>query len=144
MVKFLKTWFRNKRDLEIALEVALAKQQETQSKCKLYEVLTNRANATVATLQENGQIQEATIASLQRDLAAAHAKLLIQEETPPEALHGAGKSIRKKHTFLSERQRDSAAARIEAGVKLEYVAKEYDVSLRTIQRIEKERCWLVS
>ena len=126
MLKFLKTWFRSKRDLELA-------ERRVKNSAILNEALRKAAAA-----------QSATIAALQRDLAAAHAKLLIQEETPPEALHGAGKGIRKKHTFLSERQRDSAAARIEAGVKLEYVAKEYDVSLRTIQRIEKERCWLVS
>ena len=137
MVKFLKTFFRSKRDLEVALEISLAKCSKWERRLKSWQVLNKN-------LQKANDAQSAAIASLQRDLAAAYAKLLIQEETPPETLHWAGKGIRKKHTFLSERQRDSAAARIEAGVKLEYVAKEYDVSLRTIQRIEKERCWLVS
>ena len=102
MVKFLKTFFRSKRDLEVALEISIAKWSK--------QVLNK-------TLLKANDAQSAAIASLQRDLAAAHAKLLIQEETPPETLHGAGKGIRKKHTFLSERQRDSAAARIEAGNK---------------------------
>ena len=144
MVKFLKTWFRSKRDLENAVISAANQLNYYRDLLLKQEDKAIHANIVASSLRESNKAQEATIASLQRDLAAAHAKLLIQEETSPAALHGAGKGIRKKHTFLSERQRDSAAARIEAGVKLEYVAKEYDVSLRTIQRIEKERCWLVS
>lgn len=144
MVKFLKTFFRSKRDLENAVVSAAAKLNYYSDLLLKQENKTIHADIIASGLREINKAQEATIASLQRDLAATHAKILIQEETPPEALHGAGKGIRKKHTFLSERQRDSAAAHIEAGVKLEYVAKEYDVSLRTIQRIEKERCWLVS
>ena len=144
MVKFLKTFFRSKRDLEVALEISLAKCSKWERDLEFTERRLKAAQVLNKPLQKANDAQSAAIASLQRDLAAAHAKLLIQEETPPETLHGAGKGIRKKHTFLSERQRDSAAARIEACVKLEYVAKEYDVSLRTIQRIEKERCWLVS
>ena len=144
MVKFLKTFFRSKRDLEVALEISLAKCSKWARDLELAERRVKNSADLNETLRKGNATQRATITALQRDLAAAHAKLLIQEETPPETLHGAGKGIRKKHTFLSERQRDSAAARIEAGVKLEYVAKEYDVSLRTIQRIEKERCWLVS
>ena len=144
MVKFLKTFFRSKRDLEVALEISIGKLGKLECDLEVAEYRIKSSAERNASLQQANDAQSAAIASLQRDLAAAHAKLLIQEETPPETLHGAGKGIRKKHTFLSERQRDSAAARIEAGVKLEYVAKEYDVSLRTIQRIEKERCWLVS
>ena len=138
MVKLLKTWFRNKRDLEIALEVALVKQQETQAKCNLYEVLTNRANATVATLQENGQIQEATIASLQRDLAAAHAKLLIREESPPETLHEAGNGIRKSPVHLSELARDEVYGCWRCGIPIQRIAKDYEISERTVHRIVKE------
>ena len=144
MVKFLKTFFRSKRDLEVALEISIGKWNKLERDLEFAEYRIKSSAERNASLLKANDAQSAAIASLQRDLAAAHAKLLIQEETPPETLHGAGKGIRKKHTFLSERQRDSAAARIEAGVKLEYVAKEYDVSLRTIQRIEKERCWLVS
>ena len=144
MVKFLKTFFRSKRDLEVALEISIGKWNKLERDLEFAEYRIKSSAERNASLLKANDAQSATIASLQRDLAAAHAKILIQEETPPVTLHGAGKGIRKKHTFLSERQRDSAAARIEAGVKLEYVAKEYDVSLRTIQRIEKERCWLVS
>ena len=144
MVKFLKTFFRSKRSLERSLYDVWCQLNFKRAHCEGLEKQLAHTRELNETLRKGNAAQSATIASLQRDLAAAHAKLLIQEETPPEALHGAGKGIRKKHTFLSERQRDSAAARIEAGVKLEYVAKEYDVSLRTIQRIEKERCWLVS
>ena len=144
MVKFLKTWFRSKRSLERTLYNTWSALDSKRTYCVGLESIIEHERKRNGLLRKTSKAQEATIASLQRDLAAAHAKLLIQEETPPKTLHGAGKGIRKKHTFLSERQRDSAAARIEAGVKLEYVAKEYDVSLRTIQRIEKERCWLVS
>ena len=144
MVKFLKTFFRSKRDLEVALEISIGKWNKLERDLEFAEYRIKSSAERNASLLKANDAQSASIATLQRDLAAAHAKLLIQEETPPETLHGAGKGIRKKPTFLSERQRDSAAARIEAGVKLEYVAKEYDVSLRTIQRIEKERCWLVS
>ena len=144
MVKFLKTWFRSKRSLERTLYDTWSALDLKRTYCVGLESIIEHERKRNGLLRKTIKAQEATIASLQRDLAAAHAQLLIQEETPPETLHGAGKGIRKKHTFLSERQRDSAAARIEAGVKLEYVAKEYDVSLRTIQRIEKERCWLVS
>ena len=144
MVKFLKSLFRSKRDLEVALGLSIGKWATLERDLEFTERRLKVAQVLNKTLQKANDAQSAAIVSLQRDLAAAHAQLLIQEETPPETLHGAGKGIRKKHTFLSERQRDSAAARIEAGVKLEYVAKEYDVSLRTIQRIEKERCWLVS
>ena len=144
MVKLLNTFFRSKRDLEVALELSIAKWNKLERDLEFAEYRIKSSAERNASLLKANDAQSAAIASLQRDLAAAYAKLLIQEETPPETLHWAGKGIRKKHTFLSERQRDSAAARIEAGVKLEYVAKEYDVSLRTIQRIEKERCWLVS
>ena len=97
MVKFLKTFFRSKRDLEVALELSIGKwdklERDLERRLKAAQVLNK-------TLQKANDAQSDTIASLQRDLAVAYAKLLIQEETPPETLHGAGKGIRKKTYIL--------------------------------------------
>ena len=120
MVKFLKTFFRSIRDLEF-----------TERRLKAAQVL-NKA------LQKANDAQSDAIASLQRDLAAAHAKLLIQEETPPETLHGAGKRTRKPHVHLSYTERDEVLRYWRGGVTIQDIAKVYEISERTVHRIVKE------
>ena len=138
MVKFLKTWFRSKRDLENALAVALVKQKETQAKCDMHQINYKRVVAEVTIHREIIDNHQATIASLQRDLAAAHAKILIQEETPPEALHGAGKRVRKKPVHLSYTERDEVLHYWRRGKSIQDIAKVYEVTERTVHRIVKE------
>ena len=120
MVKFLKTFFRSKRDLEF-----------TERRLKVALILNK-------TLQKANDAQITAIASLQRDLAAAHAKLLIQEETPPETLHGAGKRTRKPHVHLSYAERDEVLHYWRGGVSIQDIAGEYEISERTVHRIVKE------
>ena len=131
MVKFLKTFFRSKRDLEVALEISLAKWSELERRLKAAQVLNK-------TLQQANDAQSDAIATLQRDLAAAHAKILIQEETPPETLHGAGKGIRKSPVHLSEFARDEVYFCWLIGIPSQRIAKDYEISERTLRRIVKE------
>ena len=93
---------------------------------------------TKQNLQKANDAQSAAIASLQRDLAAAHAKILIQEETPPETLHGAGKRTRKPHVQLSYTERDEVLHYWQCGVSIQDIAGEYEISERTVHRIVKE------
>ena len=139
MVKFLKTFFRSKRDLEVALEISLAKCSKWERDLECTERRLKAAQALNKTLQKANDAQSAAIASLQRDLAAAHAQLSIQEETPPETLHGAGKHIRKPHVHLSYTER-AEVLRIHAwgGVTIQDIAKAYEISERTVHRIVKE------
>ena len=106
MVKFLKTFFRSKRDLEVALEISIGKWNKLERDLEFTERRLKAAQVLNKALQKANDAQSDAIASLQRDLAAAHAKLLIQEETPPETLHGAGKRTRKPHVHLSYTERD--------------------------------------
>lgn len=138
MVKFLKTFFRSKRDLEVALEISLAKWSKWERDLEFTERRLKAAQVLNKTLQKANDAQSAAIASLQRDLAAAHAKLLIQEETPPETLHGAGKRIRKKRVQLSETGRGEVVYHWQCGVSIQDIAGEYEISERTVHRIVKE------
>ena len=138
MVKFLKTFFRSKRDLEVALEISLAKCSKWERDLECTERRLKAAQALNKTLQKANDAQSAAIASLQRDLAAAHAKLLIQEETPPETLYGAGKRIRKPHVHLSYTERDEVLRLHVDGVTIQDIAKVYEISERTVHRIVKE------
>ena len=138
MVKFLKTFFRSKRDLEVALEISLAKWSKWERDLEFTERRLKAAQVLNKTLQKANDAQSAAIASLQRDLAAAHARLLIQEETPPETLHGAGKRIRKKRVQLSETGRGEVVYHWQCGVSIQDIAGEYEISERTVHRIVKE------
>ena len=138
MVKFLKTFFRSKRDLEVALEISLAKCSKWERDLEFTERRLKAAQVLNKTLQKANDAQSAAIASLQRDLAAAHAKLLIQEETPPETLHGAGKGIRKSPVHLSEVARDEVYFCCTFGIPIQRIAKGYEISERTVHRIVKE------
>ena len=138
MVKFLKTFFRSKRDLEVALEISLVKCSKWERDLKFTERRLKAAQVLNKTLQKANDAQSDAIASLQRDLAAAHAKLLIQEETPPETLHGAGKRTRKPHVHLSYTERDEVLHYWRGGVTIQDIAKVYEISERTVHRIVKE------
>ena len=138
MVKFLKTFFRSKRDFEVALEISLAKWSKGERDLEFTERRLKVAQVLNKTLQKANDAQSDTIASLQRDLAAAHAKLLIQEETPPETLHGAGKRTRKKRVQLSETGRGEVVYHWQCGVSIQDIAGEYEISERTVHRIVKE------
>ena len=138
MVKFLKTFFRSKRDLEVALEISLAKCSKWERDLELTERRLKAAQIPHKTLLKANNVQSDAIASLQRDLAAAHAKLLIQEETPPETLHGAGKRTRKSHVHLSYTERDGVLRYWRGGVTIQDIAKVYEISERTVHRIVKE------
>ena len=120
MVKFLKTFFRSKRDLEF-----------TECRLKAAQVLNK-------TLQKANDAQSDAIASLQRDLTAAHAQLSIQEETPPATLHGAGKRIRKKPVRLNTEQRAALVHSWCYGSKIAVLAMLFNVTERTVHRIVKE------
>ena len=138
MVKFLKTFFRSKRDLEVALEISLAKCSKWERDLEFAEYRIKSSAERNAYLLKANDAQSAAIASLQRDLAAAHAKLLIQEETPPETLHGAGKRTRKPHVHLSYTERDEVLHYWRGGVSIQDIAGEYEISERTVHRIVKE------
>ena len=138
MVKFLKTFFRSKRDLEVALEISLAKCSKWERDLECTERGLKAAQALNKTLQKANDAQSAAIASLQRDLAAAHAKLLIQEETPPETLHGAGKRQRKKPVRLNTEQRAALVHSWRYGSKIAVLAMLFNVTERTVHRIVKE------
>ena len=138
MVKFLKTFFRSKRDLEVALEISLAKCSKWERDLEFMECRLKAAQVLRKTLQQANNAQSASIASLQRDLAAAHAKLLIQEETPPETLHGAGKRTRKPHVHLSYTARDRVLHYWRGGKPIQDIAKAFRISERTVHRIVKE------
>ena len=138
MVKFLKTFFRSKRDLEVALEISLAKWSKLERDLEFTERRLKAAQVLNKTLQQANNAQSDAIASLQRDLAAAHAKLLIQEETPPETLHGAGKRTRKPHVHLSYIERDEVLRYWRGGVTIQDIAESYEISERTVHRIVKE------
>ena len=138
MVKFLKTFFRSKRDLEVALELSIAKWSKLERGLEFTERRLKAALILNKTLLKENDAQSAAIASLQRDLAAAHAQLLIQEETPPETLHGAGKRIRKPHVHLSYAERYEVLHHWQCGVSIQDIAGEYEISERTVHRIVKE------
>ena len=138
MVKFLKTFFHSKRDLEVALELSIAKWSKLERDLEFTERRLKAAQVLNKTLQKANDAQSDAIASLQRDLAAAHAKLLIQEETPPETLHGAGKRTRKPHVHLSELARDGVYFCWVLGIPSQRIAKDYKISERTVHRIIKE------
>ena len=138
MVKFLKTFFRSKRDLEVALEISLAKCSKWERALEFAEYRIKSSAERNASLLKANDAQSAAIASLQRDLAAAHAKLLIQEETPPETLHGAGKRTRKPHVHLSRTARDEVLRYWRGGNSIQDIAKVYEISERTVHRIVKE------
>ena len=138
MVKFLKTFFRSKRDLEVVLEISIAKWSKWERDLECTERRLKVAQALNKTLQKANDAQSDAIASLQRDLAAAHAKLLIQEETPPETLHGAGKRTRKPHVHLSYTERDEVLHYWWIGKPIQDIAKAYEISERTVHRIVKE------
>ena len=138
MVKFLKTFFRSKRDLEVALELSIGKWNKLERDLEFAEYRIKSSAERNAYLLKVNDAQSAAISSLQRDLAAAHAKLLIQEETPPETLHGAGKRIRKKRVQLSETGRGEVVYHWQCGVSIQDIAGEYEISERTIHRIVKE------
>ena len=138
MVKFLKTFFRSKRDLEVALEISLAKCSKWERDLEFTERRLKAAQVLNKTLQKANDAQSAAIASLQRDLAAAHAKLLIQEESPPETLHGAGKRTRKPPVHLSYTERDEVLYYWRGGKSIQHIAKSYEISERTVHRIVKE------
>ena len=93
---------------------------------------------TKQNLQKANDAQSAALSAPQRDLAAAHAKILIQEETPPETLHGAGKRTRKLHVHLSYTERDEVLHYWQCGVSIQDIAGEYEISERTVHRIVKE------
>ncbi len=138
MVKFLKTFFRSKRDLEVALEISLAKWSKLERDLEFTERRLKAARVLNKALQKANDAQSAAIASLQRDLAAAHARLLIQEETPPETLHGAGKRTRKPHVHLSYIERDEVLYYWRDGMPIQDIVKAYEISERTVHRIVKE------
>ena len=138
MVKFLKTFFRSKRDLEVALEISIGKWNKLERDLEFTERRLKAAQVLNKTLQKANDAQSDAIASLQRDLAAAHAKLLIQEETPPETLHGAGKRTRKPHVHLSCTERDEVLHYWRGGKSIQDIAKAYEITERTVHRIVKE------
>ena len=138
MVKFLKTFFHSKRDLEVALEISIGKWNKLERDLEFTERRLKAAQVLNKALQKANDAQSDAIASLQRDLAAAHAKLLIQEETPPETLHGAGKRTRKPHVHLSYTERDEVLRYWRGGVTIQDIAKVYEISERTVHRIVKE------
>ncbi len=138
MVKFLKTFFRSKRDLEVALEISLAKCSKWERDLEFAEYRIKSSAERNASLQKANDAQSDAIASLQRDLAAAHAKLLIQEESPPETLHGAGKRTRKPHVHLSYAERDGVLYYWRDGMPIQDIVKVYKISERTLRRIVKE------
>lgn len=138
MVKFLKTFFRSKRDLEVALEISLAKWSKRERDLEFAEYLIKSSAERNASLLKANDAQSASIASLQRDLAAAHAKILIQEETPPETLHGAVKRTRKPHVHLSYTERDEVLHYWRDGMPIQDIVKAYEISERTVHRIVKE------
>ena len=138
MVKFLKTFFRSKRDLEVALEISIGKWNKLERDLEFTERRLKAAQVLNKALQKANDAQSDAIASLQRDLAAAHAKLLIQEETPPETLHGAGKRTRKPHVHLSYAKRDKVLHYWRGGKSIQDIAKVYEISERTVHRIIKE------
>ena len=138
MVKFLKTFFRSKRDLEVALEISIGKWNKLERDLEFAEYRIKSSAERNASLLKANDAQSASIATLQRDLAAAHAKLLIQEETPPETLYGAGKRIRKPHVHLSYTERDEVLRYWWGGVTIQDIAKVYEISERTVHRIVKE------
>lgn len=138
MVKFLKTFFHSKRDLEVALEISLAKCSKWERDLEFTERRLKVAHVLNKTLQKANDAQSDAIAYLQRDLAAAHAKLLIQEETPPVALHGAGKRTRKPHVHLSYTERVEVLHHWRGGKSIQDIAKAYEITERTVHRIVKE------
>ena len=138
MVKFLKTFFRSKRDLEVALEISIGKWNKLERDLELTERRLKAARILNRALQNANNAQRDAIASLQRDLGAAHAKLLIQEETPPETLHGAGKRTRKPHVHLSYTERDEVLHYWRGGKSIQDIAKAYEITERTVHRIVKE------
>ena len=138
MVKFLKTFFRSKRDLEVALEISIGKWNKLERDLEFAEYRIKSSAERNASLLKANDAQSAAIASLQRDLAAAHAKLLIQEESPLGTLHGAGKRIRKKRVQLSETGRGEVVYHWQCGVSIQDIAGEYEISERTVHRIVKE------
>ena len=138
MVKFLKTWFRSKRSLERTLYDTWSALDLKRTYCVGLESIIEHERKRNGLLRKTIKAQEATIASLQHDLAAAHAKLLIQEETPPETLHGAGKGIRKSPVHLSEFARDEVYFCWIIGIPSQRIAKVYEISERTVHRIVKE------
>ena len=138
MVKLLKTLFRSKRDLEVALEISIGKWVKLERDLEFTERRLKAAQVLNKTLLKANDAQSASIAYLQRDLAAAHAKLLIQEETPPETLHGAGKRTRKPHVHLSYTERDEVLHYWWIGKPIQDIAKSYEISERTVHRIVKE------
>ena len=138
MVKFLKTFFRSKRDLEVALEISIGKLGKLECDLEVAEYRIKNSAERNESLQKANDAQSAAIASLQRDLAAAHAKLLIQEETPPETLHGAGKRTRKPHVHLPYINRDAVLHSWWVGKSIRDIAKAYEISERTVYRIVKE------
>ena len=138
MVKFLKNFFRSKRDLEVALEISIGKWNKLERDLELTERRLKAAQILNKALQKANDAQSDAIASLQRDLAVAHAKLLIQEETPPETLHGAGKRTRKPHVHLSYTARDKVLHYWRSGESIQDIAKAYEISERTVHRIVKE------
>ena len=142
MVKFLKTFFRSKRDLEVALEISIGKRSKLERDLELTERRLKSAQILHKTLLKANNVQSDAIASLQRDLAAAHAQLLIQEETPPETLHGAGnhqrKKQRKKHVRLNTEQRAALVHSRCYGAKIAVLAVLFNVAERTVHRIVNE------
>ena len=138
MVKFLKTFFRSKRDLEVALEISIGKWNKLERDLEFAEYRIKSSAERNASLLKANDAQSAAIASLQRDLTTAHAKLLIQEETSPEALHGAGKGIRKPHVHLSYTKRTEVLRYWWGGQSIQDIAKVYEISERTVHRIIKE------
>ena len=138
MVKFLKTFFRSKRDLEVALEISIGKWNKLERDLEFAEYRIKSSAERNASLLKANDAQSAAIASLQRDLAAAHAKLLIQEETPPETLHGAGKRTRKPHVHLSYTERAELLHYWRRGISIQDIAETYDITERTVHRIVKE------
>lgn len=138
MVKFLKTFFRSKRDLEVALELSIGKWNKLERDLEFTERRLKVAQVLNKTLQRANDAQSVAIASLQRDLTATHAKLLIQEETPPETLHVAGKRTRKPHVHLSHTERGEVLHYWWIGKPIQDIAKSYEISERTVHRIVKE------
>ena len=138
MVKFLKNFFRSKRDLEVALEISIGKWSKLERDLELAEYHIKSSAERNASLLKVNDAQSATIASIQRDLAAAHAKLLIQEETPPETLHGAGNRQRKKPVRLNTEQRAALVHSWCYGAKIAVLAMLFNVTERTVHRIVKE------
>ena len=138
MVNFLKTFFRSKRDLEVALALLIGKWDKLERALEFTERGLKATQVLNKILQKANDAQNDTISSLQRDLAAAHAKLLIQEETPPETLHGAGKRTRKPHVHLSYTERGEVLHYWRGGVSIQDIAGEYEISERTVHRIVKE------